>query len=251
MRIMQFCIFFPWGLAFQAWALFGCLLGSPRSPSWSQVGPIWISVGPLGGFLGVLGGLLGALGSLVGPIWASVGWLCAFLEALWRKSGHQLGDSVSLGVRFGFFWVSGLRIKFFALSLDATGWVCGYWWSRFRSMSMRKYWSQATHKTKCTHVRNLPVHVYMLIHYMTCALAATNYWKLLDSNRIWQWPVQQDMTAIHTLDCIDPFDWWCILAKIPKHHQPSLNVSKHLTARCLYMHHIDTNSAMNNCKSKW
>ena len=120
--------------------------------------------------------------SLVGPIWASVGWLCAFLEALWRKSGHQLGDSVSLGVRFGFFWVSGLRIKFFALSLDATGWVCGYWWSRFRSMSMRKYWSRATHKTKCTHVRNLPVHVYMLIHYMTCALAATNYWKLLDSN---------------------------------------------------------------------
>ena len=132
--------------------------------------------------LGCLGWLLGSLGSLVGPIWASVGWLCAFLEALWRKSGHQLGDSVSLGVRFGFFWVSGLRIKFFALSLDATGWVCGYWWSRFRSMSMRKYWSRATHKTKCTHVRNLPVHVYMLIHYMTCALAATNYWKLLDSN---------------------------------------------------------------------
>ena len=25
-----------------------------------------------------------------------------------------------------------------------------------------------------THVRNLPVHVYMLIHYMRCALAATN-----------------------------------------------------------------------------
>ena len=130
----------------------------------------------------LLGCLGWPLGSLVGPIWASVGWLCALLEALWRKSGHQLGDSVSLGVRFGFFWVSGLRIKFFALSLDATGWVCGYWWSRFRSMSMRKYWSRATHKTKCTHVRNLPVHVYMLIHYMTCALAATNYWKLLDSN---------------------------------------------------------------------
>ena len=58
------------------------------------------------------------------------------------------------------------------------------------------------------------------------------------------------MIAIHTLDCIDPFDWWCILAKIPKQHQPSLNVSKHITARCLYMHHIDTNSTMNNCKSK-
>ena len=182
MRIMQFWTFFPWGPTFRFWAHFGCLLGSPGSPSWSPVGPIWTSVGPLGGFLGVLGGLLGALGSLVGPIWASVGWLCAFLEALWRKSGHQLGDSVSPGVRFGFFWVSGLRIKFFALSLDATGWVCGYWWSRFRSMSMRKYWSRARHKTKCTHVRNLPVHVYMLIHYMTCALAATNYGKLLDSN---------------------------------------------------------------------
>ena len=119
----------------------------------------------------LLGCLGWPLGSLVGPIWASVGWICALLEALWRKSGHQLGDSVSLGGRFGFFWISGLRIKFFALSLDATGWVCGYWWSRFRSMAMRKYWSPATHKTKCTHVRILPVHV--LIHYMTCALAAT------------------------------------------------------------------------------
>ena len=38
--------------------------------------------------LGVFGGFLGGLGSLVGPIWASVGWLCAFLEALWRKSGR-------------------------------------------------------------------------------------------------------------------------------------------------------------------
>ena len=182
MRIMQFCIVFSMGSHFSVLGSFWVSFGVSRRPSWSQVGPIWTSVGPLGGFLGVLGGVLGALGSLVGPIWASVGWLCALLEALWRKSGHQLGDSVSLGVRFGFFWVSGLRIKFFALSLDATGWVCGYWWSRFRSMSMRKYWSRATHKTKCTHVRNLPVHVYMLIHYMTCALAATNYWKLLDSN---------------------------------------------------------------------
>ena len=168
--------FFPWGPTFRSWAHFGCLLGFLGSTFGSQVAPIWTSVGPLGGFLGVLGGLLGALGSLVGPIWVSGGWLCAFLEALWRKSGHQLGDSVSLGVRFGFFWVFVLRIKFFALSLDATGWVCGYWWSRFRSMSMRKYWSRATHKTKCTLVSNLPVHVYMLIHYMPCELAATNYW---------------------------------------------------------------------------
>ena len=161
--IIQFWIVFSMGSCF-----------SVLGPSWSQVGPIWTSVGPLGGFLGVLGSLLRGLGILVGPIWASVGWLCAFLEALWRKSGHQLGDSVSLGVRFGFFWVSGLRIKFFALSLDATGWVCGYWWSRFRSMSMRKFWRRATYKTKCTHVRNLPVHVYMLMHFLTCALAASN-----------------------------------------------------------------------------
>ena len=160
------------GLVFEVfWGLSGAPPGARWDPSGPQLGHFaasWVS--------------WVASWSLVGPIWASVGWLCAFLEALWRKSGHQLGDSVSLGVRFGFFWVSGLRIKFFALSLDATGWVCGYWWSRFRSMSMRKYWSRATHKTKCTHVRNLPVHVYMLIHYMTCALAATNYWKLLDSN---------------------------------------------------------------------
>ena len=182
MRILRFHLAFSKGSHFSVLGSFWVHFGVSREPLWEPLGTHWASVGPLGGFLGVLGGLLEALGSLVGPIWASVGWLCAFLEALWRKSGHQLGDSVSLGVRFGFFWVSGLRIKFFALSLDATGWVCGYWWSRFRSMSMRKYWSRATHKTKCTHMRNLPVHVYMSIHYMTCALAATNYWKLWDSN---------------------------------------------------------------------
>ena len=184
MRILRFHLAFSKGSHFSVLGSFWVHFGVSREPLWEPLGTHWASVGPLGGFLGVLGGLLEALGSLVGPIWASVGWLCALLEALWRKSGHQLGDSVSLGVRFGFFWVSGLRIKLFALSLDATGWVCGYWCSRFRSMSMCKYWSRATqcHKTKCTPVRNLPVHVYMLIHYMTCALAATNYWKLLDWN---------------------------------------------------------------------
>ena len=161
---------------------FGLILGAFWGVPRATLGATWNPSGPQLGHFAASWVSWVASWSLVGPIWASVGWLCALLEALWRKSGHQLGDSVSLGVRFGFFWVSGLRIKFFALSLDATGWVCGYWWSRFRSMSMRKYWSRATHKTKCTHVRNLPVHVYMLIHYMTCALAATNYWKLLDSN---------------------------------------------------------------------
>ena len=139
------------------WRLLGCLgwlLGRLGEPCGTNLGFSWVT--------------LCLLGSLVTQIWASVGWLCL----PWGQ--------------ICFFWVSGLRIKFFALSLDATGWVCGYrevyWWSRFRSMSMRKYWSRATHKTKCTHVRNLPVHVYMLILYMTCVLAATNYWKLLDPN---------------------------------------------------------------------
>ena len=134
------------------WVPFGVSWESFLEPGGTHLDVSWATWR----LLGCLGWLLG---SLVGPNWASVGWFCAFLEALWRKSGHQLGDSVSLGVRFGFFWASGLRIKLFALSLDATGWVCGYWWSRFRFMSMRKYWSRATHKTKCTHVRNLPVHV--------------------------------------------------------------------------------------------
>ena len=162
------------GSHFSGLGSFWVTVGVSREPLWEPLGTHcafgWVTL-PL---LGCLGSLLG---SLVGPIWVSFGWLCAFLEALWRKSGHQLGDSVSLWVRFAFFWVSGLLIKFFALSLDATG--CGYGWSRFRFMSVRKHWSPATHKTKCTHVRNLPVHVYMLIHYMTCALAATNYLKTI------------------------------------------------------------------------
>ena len=176
---MRFHLAFSMRSPFSVLASFWVPFGVSWERLWEPYGTHWSLSWVTLRIPGVLGR---SLGSLVEPIWCSVGWLCAFLEALWRKSGHQLGDSVSLGVRFGFFWVSGLRIKFFALSLNATGWVCGYWWSRFRSMSMRKYWSPVTHKTKCTHVRNLLVHVYVLIHYMICALAATNYWKLLDLN---------------------------------------------------------------------
>ena len=182
MRIMQFCIFFSMGshcsVLGSFWVSFWVSRETFLEPGGTHLDFSWATRR----LLGCLGWPLGSLGeprgTNLGFSWVT---LC-LLEALWRKSGHQLGDSVSLWVRFGFFWVFGLRIKFFVLSVDATGWVCGYWWSRFRFMSMRKYWSRATHKTKCTHVRNLPVHVYMLIHYMTCALAATNYWKLLDSN---------------------------------------------------------------------
>ena len=127
--IMRFHIFFH-GVSFlQAWAHFGCFLGSPGRPLGATGHPLkpqlghfadsWCPGRPLG--------------SLLGPIWCSVGWLCALLGALWCKSGHQLDDFVFLGVKFGFFWVSGLWITPFVLSLEATGWVCGYWFSRFRS----------------------------------------------------------------------------------------------------------------------
>ena len=65
---------------------------------------------------------------------------------------------------------------------------------------------------------------------------------------IWQWPLQQDMTAIHALDREDLFGKWYILETIPKLHQSSLNVCKHITARCQQMHRIDTNSARNTLK---
>ena len=75
------------GLVFEVfWGLSGAPPGAKWDPSGPQLGHFaasWVS--------------WVASWSLVGPIWASVGWLCAFLEALWRKSGHQLGDSVSLG----------------------------------------------------------------------------------------------------------------------------------------------------------
>ena len=102
--------------------VFWCLPGAPLDPLKPQLDHFadsWCPGRPLG--------------SLLGPIWCSVGWRCALLGAVWRKSGHQLDDFVSLGVKFCFFWVSGLWITLFVLSLEATGWVCRYWWSRFRS----------------------------------------------------------------------------------------------------------------------
>ena len=101
--------FFPWGLVSQAWAHFECFLGSPGRPSGATGHPLkpqlghfadsWCPGRPLG--------------SLLGPIWCSVGWLCALLGAMWRKSGYQLDDFVSLGVKFGFFCVSGLWMTLF------------------------------------------------------------------------------------------------------------------------------------------
>ena len=105
MRIMQFCTVFSWGPTFGSWAHFGCFFESPGKPSWSKVGPIWTSVGPLGGFLGVLGSLLGTL-------WDQFGLQLGDFVPSWKPCDANLGDSVPLGVRFGFFWVSGLRIKF-------------------------------------------------------------------------------------------------------------------------------------------
>ena len=84
------------------WGFLGALLGATWHPLGPQLGHFadsWRPGRPLG--------------SLLGPIWCSVGSLCAFLAALWRKYGHQLDDFVSLGVRFGLFWVSGLWITFF------------------------------------------------------------------------------------------------------------------------------------------
>ena len=50
---------------------------------------------------------------------------------------------------------------------------------------------------------------------------------------------------MHTLDRVDILGKWYILANMPKLHQSSLNVCKHLAARCQQMQCIDTNSAMN------
>ena len=80
----------------------------------------------------------------------TLGVLGVILGASWDPSGAQLGDFVpswepcvanlcicvvilsplGSGVTSS---ILGLRIKFFVLSLEATGWVCRYWWSRFRS----------------------------------------------------------------------------------------------------------------------
>ena len=108
------------------WQLLGCLgwlLGSLGEPCGTNLGFSWVTLCPLG--------------SLVTQIWASVGWLCLPWGQIWLLLGIWFANQV-------FCLIFGCR-------------VCGYWWSRFRYMSMCKYWSPATHKTKCTHVRNLPV----------------------------------------------------------------------------------------------
>ena len=181
MRIMQFCIFFSMGshcsVLGSFWVSFWVSRETFLEPGGTHLDFSWAT-------WRLLGCLGWPLGSLVGPIWASVGWLCALLKPCDANLGISWVTLSPLGSDLASFGYLVCESSFFALSLDATCWVCGYWCSRFRSMSMCKYWSRATqcHKTKCTPVRNLPVHVYMLIHYMTCALAATNYWKLLDSN---------------------------------------------------------------------
>ena len=91
---MRFCIVFSMGSRFSGlgsfWVSFGVSWEHLWEPGGTHLDFSWAT-------WRLLGCLGWPLGSFVGPIWASVGWLCAFLEALWRKSGHQLGDSVSLG----------------------------------------------------------------------------------------------------------------------------------------------------------
>ena len=110
----------------------------------SGLGSFWVSFGVSWEPLLMPGGthldfswatwrLLGRLGWLLGSLREPCGSNLGFSWVTLCKSGHQLGDFVSLRVRFGFFWVSGVWIKSFVLSWEATGWVCGCWWSRFRS----------------------------------------------------------------------------------------------------------------------
>ena len=51
---------------------------------------------------------------------------------------------------------------------------------------------------------------------------------------------------MHTLDRADILGKWYILANMPKLQRSSLNVCKHLAARCQQMQCIDTNNAMNS-----
>ena len=83
-----------------------------------------------------------------------------------------------------------------------------------------------------THVCNVPVHACVLINDMTCVLATTKQYR----------------TAIHTLDRVDIFGEGYILAKIPKLHQSSLNICKHLAAHCQHMQCVDCHE---HCKRKW
>ena len=52
--------------------------------------------------------LLGRLGWLLGSLREPCGSNLGFSWVTLCKSGYQLGDFVSLRVRFGFFWVSGV-----------------------------------------------------------------------------------------------------------------------------------------------
>ena len=130
MRIMRFHVVFSKGSSMHRLGSFLRSFGVSREPllepGGTHPGLSWVTL-PLLGCLGR------PLGSLLGPIWCSVGWFCALFGALWRKSGHQLDDFVSLGVKFGFFGGIWFVNNIFSLSLEATGWVCGYWFSRFRS----------------------------------------------------------------------------------------------------------------------
>ena len=59
--------------------------------------------------------LLGCLGWPLGALWDQFGLQLGDFVPSWKPCDANLGDSVALGVRFGFFWVAGLRIKFFCL----------------------------------------------------------------------------------------------------------------------------------------
>ena len=79
--------------------------------------PIGLSIGSLCRFLGVLGGFLGAL-------WDQFGLQLSDFVPSWKPCDENLGISwvtlSPLGSDLASFG-SGLRIKFFALSLEATG----------------------------------------------------------------------------------------------------------------------------------
>ena len=110
MRIMQFGIVFSMGSPFSVLASFWVPFGVSWERLWEPYGTHWSLSWVTLPLLGCPGR---PLGSLLGPIWCSVGWFCALFGALWRKSGHQLDDFVSLGVKFGFFGVFVLWITFF------------------------------------------------------------------------------------------------------------------------------------------
>ena len=129
MRIMRFHIVFSMGSRFWGLGSFWVFFGVSREHLWDLRGTHWSLSWVTLRTLGVLGVLLGAswdpsgaqLGDFV-PSWEPcVANLCICVVILF-----PLGSGVASSIL-------GLRIKFFVLSLEATGWVCRYWWSRFRS----------------------------------------------------------------------------------------------------------------------